>query len=102
MHYFPAFQRLFSSLIRANFLSSHMSHCYRRMKWKKDNKLPNTKNVRRKTNPAGVTTTASGAATTNNGKSTSKGGRGSKAQNSAVAAAQQQGNNNDKRKNNTR
>lgn len=32
----------------------------RRMKWKKDNKLPNTKNVRRKTNPAGVTTTASG------------------------------------------
>ena len=30
----------------------------RRMKWKKDNKLPNTKNVRRKTNPAGVTTTA--------------------------------------------
>lgn len=29
----------------------------RRMKWKKDNKLPNTKNVRRKTNPAGVTTT---------------------------------------------
>jgi len=28
----------------------------RRMKWKKDNKLPNTKNVRRKTNPAGVTT----------------------------------------------
>ena len=32
----------------------------RRMKWKKDNKLPNTKNVRRKTNPAGVTTTATG------------------------------------------
>jgi len=30
------------------------------MKWKKDNKLPNTKNVRRKTNPAGVTTTATG------------------------------------------
>ncbi|KAK6644297.1 hypothetical protein RUM43_000564 [Polyplax serrata] len=29
----------------------------RRMKFKKDNKLPNTKNVRRKTNPAGVTTT---------------------------------------------
>ena len=28
----------------------------RRMKYKKDNKLPNTKNVRRKTNPAGVTT----------------------------------------------
>ena len=26
------------------------------MKYKKDNKLPNTKNVRRKTNPAGVTT----------------------------------------------
>ncbi|CAG9765327.1 unnamed protein product [Ceutorhynchus assimilis] len=70
----------------------------RRMKWKKDNKLPNTKNVRRKTNPAGVTTTASGAtASGNNGKSASKGGRGSKAQNSA---AQQQGNNNDKRKNN--
>lgn len=36
----------------------------RRMKWKKDNKLPNTKNVRRKTNPAGVTTTtAKGSAT---------------------------------------
>ncbi|XP_044259690.1 homeobox protein Hox-A4a isoform X1 [Tribolium madens] len=32
----------------------------RRMKWKKDNKLPNTKNVRRKTNPAGVTTTTKG------------------------------------------
>ncbi|XP_050296920.1 homeobox protein Hox-C4 isoform X2 [Anthonomus grandis grandis] len=75
----------------------------RRMKWKKDNKLPNTKNVRRKTNPAGVTTTASGAptsASSGNGKSTSKGGRGGKAQNSAVAASQQQGNNNDKRKNN--
>uniref|UniRef100_A0AAR5PIQ2 Homeobox domain-containing protein n=1 Tax=Dendroctonus ponderosae TaxID=77166 RepID=A0AAR5PIQ2_DENPD len=72
----------------------------RRMKWKKDNKLPNTKNVRRKTNPAGVTTTASGATTTSSGKSASKGGRGSKAQNSAVAATQQQGNNNDKRKNN--
>ena len=28
----------------------------RRMKYKKDNKLPNTKNVRRKTNPAGITT----------------------------------------------
>lgn len=27
------------------------------MKWKKDHKLPNTKNVRRKTNPAGITTT---------------------------------------------
>ena len=26
------------------------------MKYKKDNKLPNTKNVRRKTNPAGITT----------------------------------------------
>ena len=26
------------------------------MKYKKDNKLPNTKNVRRQTNPAGVTT----------------------------------------------
>lgn len=33
----------------------------RRMKWKKDNKLPNTKNVRRKTNPAGVTTTTAKA-----------------------------------------
>jgi len=31
----------------------------RRMKYKKDNKLPNTKNVRRKTNPAGVTTIVS-------------------------------------------
>jgi homeobox protein HoxA/B/C/D4 len=29
------------------------------MKYKKDNKLPNTKNVRRKTNPAGVTTIVS-------------------------------------------
>lgn len=55
----------------------------RRMKFKKDNKLPNTKNVRRKTNPAGVTTTS---------KSTSK-VRG-KSQNSAPA------NNNEKRKNN--
>lgn len=35
----------------------------RRMKWKKDNKLPNTKNVRRKTNPAGVTTTTTKGAT---------------------------------------
>lgn len=58
----------------------------RRMKWKKDNKLPNTKNVRRKTNPAGVTTT------TSNAKSGSK-VRG-KTQNSTSA------NNNDKRKNN--
>jgi hypothetical protein len=33
----------------------------RRMKWKKDNKLPNTKNVRRKTNPAGVTTATKAA-----------------------------------------
>jgi len=31
----------------------------RRMKYKKDNKLPNTKNVRRKTNPAGITTLVS-------------------------------------------
>lgn len=52
----------------------------RRMKWKKDNKLPNTKNVRRKTNPAGVTTTAKSA-----GKSRGK--------NSTA-------NNNDRRKNN--
>ena len=43
----------------------------RRMKYKKDNKLPNTKNVRRKTNPAGVTThlppksTAGGGGSTN-------------------------------------
>ncbi|KAE8751403.1 Deformed [Frankliniella occidentalis] len=36
----------------------------RRMKWKKDNKLPNTKNVRRKTNPAGVVTTVAGASGT--------------------------------------
>ena len=46
----------------------------RRMKWKKDNKLPNTKNVRRKTNPAGVTTILSssngGASTTNTVSST--------------------------------
>lgn len=35
----------------------------RRMKWKKDNKLPNTKNVRRKTNPAGVTTTTTKSST---------------------------------------
>lgn len=35
----------------------------RRMKWKKDNKLPNTKNVRRKTNPAGITTTTAKGAT---------------------------------------
>ncbi len=50
----------------------------RRMKYKKDNKLPNTKNVRRKTNPAGVTTViapknqkkppvSSGGANTNSG-----------------------------------
>lgn len=43
----------------------------RRMKWKKDNKLPNTKNVRRKTNPAGVTTTTAkgGKARGGSGKS---------------------------------
>ncbi|XP_025837301.1 homeotic protein deformed [Agrilus planipennis] len=41
----------------------------RRMKWKKDNKLPNTKNVRRKTNPAGVTTTASSKQSKGRGKS---------------------------------
>lgn len=55
----------------------------RRMKWKKDNKLPNTKNVRRKTNPAGITTTTSKSAKV----------RGGKTPNST------QGNNNDKRKN---
>ena len=46
----------------------------RRMKYKKDNKLPNTKNVRRKTNPAGVTThipPKSSAAATNNQSSRS-------------------------------
>lgn len=42
----------------------------RRMKWKKDNKLPNTKNVRRKTNPAGVTTTASGVPISTAGSTT--------------------------------
>lgn len=50
------------------------------MKWKKDNKLPNTKNVRRKTNPAGVTTTTT-KATKGRGKATAP-------------------NNNDRRKNN--
>lgn len=59
----------------------------RRMKWKKDNKLPNTKNVRRKTNPAGVTTTTKNV----NNKVR---GAGAKNQNSSPA------NNNDKRKNN--
>ncbi|KAH0818044.1 hypothetical protein GEV33_004747 [Tenebrio molitor] len=56
----------------------------RRMKWKKDNKLPNTKNVRRKTNPAGVTTTTAKSGGKVRGKT----------QNSTPA------NNNDKRKNN--
>ena len=37
----------------------------RRMKYKKDNKLPNTKNVRRKTNPAGVTTLVNPKTTSN-------------------------------------
>lgn len=55
----------------------------RRMKWKKDNKLPNTKNVRRKTNPAGVTT------------STKPGNKmRGRTQNSTLS------NNNDKQKNN--
>ncbi|XP_045466704.1 homeobox protein Hox-B4a isoform X2 [Harmonia axyridis] len=61
----------------------------RRMKWKKDNKLPNTKNVRRKTNPAGVTTT-----TSNNSSKTGGGKSRGKTQNGTL------GNNNDKRKNN--
>merc|ERR1719445_889329 len=49
----------------------------RRMKYKKDNKLPNTKNVRRKTNPAGVTTilepkkSSSGSTGTSNTNQTS-------------------------------
>ncbi|PSN46772.1 hypothetical protein C0J52_21960 [Blattella germanica] len=43
----------------------------RRMKWKKDNKLPNTKNVRRKTNPAGVTTTSKNSNTKNSSRSKS-------------------------------
>nr|CAI5864394.1 unnamed protein product [Callosobruchus analis] len=64
----------------------------RRMKWKKDNKLPNTKNVRRKTNPAGVTTTATGATTGSGGGKMGK-GRG-KAQSASPP------NNNDRRKNN--
>merc|ERR1712004_750508 len=38
----------------------------RRIKYKKDNKLPNTKNVRRKTNPAGVTTIVSPKAQNSN------------------------------------
>jgi len=47
----------------------------RRMKFKKDNKLPNTKNVRRKTNPAGVTTiipskTQTSTSTTNSNNQT--------------------------------
>ena len=44
----------------------------RRMKWKKDNKLPNTKNVRRKTNPAGVTTTNPNASPKGASKSRAK------------------------------
>ena len=59
----------------------------RRMKYKKDNKLPNTKNVRRKTNPAGVTThiqpktsTQSSTNRTNNATSTT-------AQNSTATAS---------------
>lgn len=80
----------------------------RRMKWKKDNKLPNTKNVRRKTNPAGVTTTTT-TSTTKSGTGGGGGGGGgaggggngggksrNKTQNSTSA------NNNDKRKNNNR
>lgn len=59
----------------------------RRMKWKKDNKLPNTKNVRRKTNPAGVTTTTTAT-------KASAGKIRGKTQNSTPP------NNNDKRKNN--
>ena len=60
----------------------------RRMKYKKDNKLPNTKNVRRKTNPAGVTThlppksTAPNSSTSNTDPVTSPGGQ---QQNSAGA-----------------
>merc|ERR1719382_2449874 len=47
----------------------------RRMKYKKDNKLPNTKNVRRKTNPAGVTTlvnpkTSASSSTSSNNQTT--------------------------------
>nr|CAD7590576.1 unnamed protein product [Timema genevievae] len=45
---------------------------YNRMKWKKDNKLPNTKNVRRKTNPAGVTTTNPSGASKSSKSSRSK------------------------------
>lgn len=44
----------------------------RRMKWKKDNKLPNTKNVRRKTNPAGVTTTKGGSTPKSRSKNNSQ------------------------------
>lgn len=58
----------------------------RRMKFKKDNKLPNTKNVRRKTNPAGVTTTTTKSGGKARGKTTNT----------------TTGNNNDKRKNNNR
>ncbi|XP_017772279.1 PREDICTED: homeobox protein Hox-C4 [Nicrophorus vespilloides] len=58
----------------------------RRMKWKKDNKLPNTKNVRRKTNPAGVAAKGGGKAR----------GGGKSQQTSGGTPP----NNNDKRKNN--
>jgi len=50
------------------------------MKYKKDNKLPNTKNVRRKTNPAGVTTIiqpkSSSSGSSNNPSSGGGGGGG--------------------------
>ena len=53
----------------------------RRMKYKKDNKLPNTKNVRRKTNPAGVTThippkSSTSSSTTNTSSASASNGPG--------------------------
>ncbi|XP_046982535.1 homeobox protein Hox-B4-like [Schistocerca americana] len=60
----------------------------RRMKWKKDNKLPNTKNVRRKTNPAGAPVAAASGG--KGGKSRAKdagGGGGGGGGGAAVTAS---------------
>ncbi|XP_047100285.1 homeobox protein Hox-C4-like [Schistocerca piceifrons] len=48
----------------------------RRMKWKKDNKLPNTKNVRRKTNPAGAPVAAASGGKGSKSRAKDAGGGG--------------------------
>jgi homeobox protein HoxA/B/C/D4 len=66
----------------------------RRMKWKKDNKLPNTKNVRRKTNPAGVTTTTTTTTASKNSSNSTKSNTSTRSKNNGDSRRRSNNNNN--------